>query len=164
MRKATEILAPHERLRGKKTRHRRSVVVCQFLLSSLVAGEACGDAGNRDARLRWSRPGIAGEPILPTPPMMRPHRSWWASRRGNALWSVRQRKELHVLPAPMGHPAAAKRSAGHIHESRIGPSRTGLYSTGTGAGRGKRRRTALTRRARSPLAPEARHCSRNAQR
>ncbi len=35
---------------------------------------------------------------------------------------------------------------------RIGPSRTGLRSTGTGAGGGKRRRTALTRRARSPLA------------
>jgi hypothetical protein len=51
-----------------------------------------------------------------------------------------------------GHPAAAKRSTGHIHESRIGPSRTGLRSTGTGAGGGKRRRTALTRRARSPLA------------
>src|SRR5947209_16773231 len=35
---------------------------------------------------------------------------------------------------------------------RIGPSRTGLRSTGIGAGGGKRRRTALTRRARSPLA------------
>ena len=34
---------------------------------------------------------------------------------------------------------------------RIGPSRTGLCSTGTGAGGGKSRRTALTRRARSPL-------------
>jgi len=46
---------------------------------------------------------------------------------------------------------------------RIGPSRTGLRSTGTGAGGGKRRRTALTRRARSPLAPDARHCSRKEQ-
>src|SRR5207248_154944 len=35
---------------------------------------------------------------------------------------------------------------------RIGPSRTGLRETCTGAGGGKRRRTALTRRARSPLA------------
>jgi hypothetical protein len=35
---------------------------------------------------------------------------------------------------------------------RIGPSRTDLRSIGTGAGGGKRRRTALTRRARSPLA------------
>src|SRR2546425_7320880 len=50
-----------------------------------------------------------------------------------------------------GHPPAAKRSPGYIHESRIGPSRTGLCSTGTGAGGGKSRRTALTRRARSPL-------------
>jgi len=41
-----------------------------------------------------------------------------------------------------GHPGAAKCSPSHIHESRIGPSRTGLRSTGTGAGGGKRRRTA----------------------
>jgi hypothetical protein len=45
---------------------------------------------------------------------------------------------------------------------RIGPSRTGFRETS--AGGGKRRRTALTRRARSPLAPNAKHCSRREQR
>jgi len=127
----------------------------------LVAGEECGNPSNRDARLRWSRPGIVCEPVLPTPAMMRPHRTGWASRRGKARRHVSKRKDLDVLPAPVGHPAAAKRSPGHIHESRIGPSRTGLRSTGAGAGGGKRRRTALTRRARSPLAPDARHWSRS---
>jgi hypothetical protein len=54
----------------------------------------------------------------------------------------------------LGHPGAAKCSPSHVHESRMGPSRTNLRSTGPGAGGGKRRRTALTRRARSRNA----HC------
>jgi hypothetical protein len=68
----------------------------------LVAGEACGNPSNRDARLRWSRPGIACEPVLPTPAMMRPHRTGWASRRGKARRHVSKRKDLDVLPAKVG--------------------------------------------------------------
>jgi len=50
----------------------------------------------------------------------------------------------------VGGPGAAKGSACHIDESRIDPRTMSLRATTAGAG--KRRRTALTRRARSPLA------------
>jgi hypothetical protein len=80
----------------------------------LVAGEVCGNASKGNTRLRWSRPGIAGEPIVPVPAVMRPHRSRWASRRGKARRLVRKRKDLDVLPAPMSGPGATKRSPSHI--------------------------------------------------
>ncbi len=128
----------------------------------LVHSQKSGNTSKSDAPLRWSPPGVACEPILPTPAMMRTHRTGWTRRRLSLQLGWSQWKHLHILPTPVSGPGATKCSTCYIHESRIGPSMTGLRSTE--AGGGKRRRTALTRRARSPLAPEARHCSRRQQR
>src|SRR5947209_9898051 len=46
---------------------------------------------------------------------MRAHRTWWARERGKARRHVGKWKDLDVLPAPMGHPGAAKCSPSHIH-------------------------------------------------
>lgn len=78
-------------------------------------GKNSGNAGHRDTLLRWSPPGIACEPIKPTPAVMRTHRTRRARGRGNALQPVRKGKHLDILPAPVGDPGATKRSPGHIH-------------------------------------------------
>ena len=89
--------------------------VCVCASSScLVVGEACSNASKRNARLRWSRPGIAGEPIVPAPAVMRAQRTWWAKERGKARRLVGKRKDLDILPAPVGHPPATKRSPSYI--------------------------------------------------
>ena len=80
----------------------------------LVAGEAGRNASNCNTLLRWSRPGITGEPIVPAPAVMRAHRPRWAQGRREAWRRVRQRKDLDVLPAPMSAPGTAKRSPCHI--------------------------------------------------
>jgi hypothetical protein len=68
----------------------------------LGAGEECGNESLSDALVGWSRPGIACEPILPTPAMMRPHSTGWSRRRGKARRHVGKRKDLDVLPAKVG--------------------------------------------------------------
>src|SRR5215471_18525283 len=80
----------------------------------LVAGQAGRNASNHNALSGWSGPGIAGKPIVPAPAVMRAHRTGWTSRRGKAQRRVCQRKDLDVLPAPVGHPAATKCSPGYI--------------------------------------------------
>jgi hypothetical protein len=121
---------------------------------SLAPRQKSGNACDSDTQLRGSPPGVARESVLPTEALMRAHGTRRARRRGNPLRNWRKRKHLDVLPTPVSDPPAAKRSTSYIHESRIDPRRTGFSSTK--AGGGKRRRTALTRRARLPLAPDAR--------
>ena len=43
--------------------------VCQYLLT-LAYGEKSGNTSDGDTQLRCSPPGIAGEPVLPTPALM----------------------------------------------------------------------------------------------
>jgi hypothetical protein len=136
------------------------LLVCRFLLL-LVYGEKSRNTSKSDAPLWRPRPSIAYEPIVPTPTMMRTHGTRRTGWRRNILGGFSQCQHLDVLSTPMGSPDATKRLTCSIHESRIGPSMTGFRSTE--AGGGKRRRTALTRRARSPLAADAKHCSRRAQ-
>ena len=128
----------------------------------LVASEKSGNTSDGDTQLRWSPPGIAGEPVVPTPAMMRTHGTGWTRRRLGSAACLSKWKDLNVLPTPVGHPGATKRSPCHIHP----PHRSEKDRLALNRHRcrwGKRRRTALTRRARSPLAPDARHCSRRAQ-
>src|SRR4051794_37149469 len=73
-----------------------------------------GNASQRNTLLGWPRPGIVGEPIVPTPAVMRPHGTGWAKGRRKARRRVRKRKDLDVLPAPMSGPSAPERSASHI--------------------------------------------------
>jgi hypothetical protein len=101
---------------------------------SLLHSQTSGNAGDTDTQVRWSEPSIAGEPVLPTPTAMRTHSTRWARRRQNLLLGLNQGKDLNILLAPLGRPGAAKCSTCHIHESRIGPSMTGLRSN-----RGRRR-------------------------
>jgi hypothetical protein len=89
--------------------------LCVSLPPVLVGGEKSGNASDGDTELRWSPPGIAGEPIMPTPAVMGAHGTRWARRRGNALRHSRKRKHLDRLPTPVGYPTAAKRSTCHIH-------------------------------------------------
>ena len=136
--------------RGEMTRHRKSFLVCQFLLI-LVAGEECGNASNS----RCARG------VVPTRHCMRadlansngdataPHVVGEWEGKGSA--ACRQAEGLDVLPAPVSHRRAAKCSPSQIHPSDRS-ERTGFRSTEVRV-EGKRRRTALTRRARSPLAP-----------
>src|SRR5215467_5082216 len=83
------------------THHRKSFFGNQFLLF-LGVSEACRNESLRNTRLRWSRPGIAGEPNVPAPAAMRAHRTWWTKGRGKARRLVRKRKELDILPAKVG--------------------------------------------------------------
>ncbi len=92
----------------------KNLSVGPFLLLQ-ADGEKSGDTGHRDAQLRWPPPGIPCEPIKPAPAVMRTHRTRRARGRGNALRQVRERKHLDILPTPVGHPGAAKRSPRHIH-------------------------------------------------
>lgn len=78
--------------------------------------EKGGDACHGNTPLRWPPPRIPGEPIRPTPTVMRTHctrGTWW----GNLHWALDKRDHLGVLTAPMRGPSAAKRSACHIHPS-----------------------------------------------
>jgi hypothetical protein len=45
------------------------LAVCQYLLT-LAYGEKSGNTSEGDTQLRWSPPGIAGEPVLPPPALM----------------------------------------------------------------------------------------------
>src|SRR5215471_15304377 len=65
--------------------------------------------------MRWPEAGIAGEPVLPIPAVMRTHGTGWTRRGLGLLRRLNQGKDLHILLAPVGHPAAAKCSPGHIH-------------------------------------------------
>ena len=67
--------------------------------------------------MRWSPPRIAGEPILPTPAMMRTHGTGWTRRRFCLRQSLRQWKHLNILPSPVGDPVPTKRAPCHIHPS-----------------------------------------------
>jgi hypothetical protein len=84
-------------------------------LLTLAYGEKSGNTSDGDTQLRWSPPRIAGEPVLPTPAMMRTHGTGWTSRRPSLLLGPSQRKHLNVLPTPMGRPGATKRSTCYIH-------------------------------------------------
>ena len=124
----------------------------------LVPSQKIRSTSDGHTQLRWSEPGVAGEPVLPTPAMMRTHGTGWTRRRLVLRLGSSQRKYLHILPTPVGYPGASKRSPCYIDESRIDPRTMGFRATTEGGG--KRRRTAPTRRARSPLAPDAKYCSR----
>jgi hypothetical protein len=88
--------------------------VCQYLLT-LASGEKSGNTSDGDTQLRWSPPGIACEPVLPTPAVMRTDGARWARRRQNLLLGLNHGKYLNVLPTPMGHPGAPQGPACHIH-------------------------------------------------
>src|ERR1700686_4999763 len=90
------------------------LAVCQSLLT-LAESEKIGNTSDGDTLLGWSPPGIACESILPTPAVMRTDGTRWARGRGNALHPVRKREDPDVLPAPVGHPGAAKDSPCHIY-------------------------------------------------
>ena len=90
------------------------LTVCQSLLT-LAESEKIGNTSDGDTLLGWSPPGIVCESILPTPAVMRTDGTRWARGRGNALHTVRKREDLDVLPAPVGHPGAAKDSTCHIY-------------------------------------------------
>ena len=88
--------------------------VCQSLLRR-AESEKIGNTSDDDTLLRRSPPGIAGESVLPTPAVMRTDGTRWARRRRNLWLGLDQGKDLNVLPAPVDHPGAAKRSTCHIH-------------------------------------------------
>jgi hypothetical protein len=91
-----------------KNRLRESVP--PWLIYCEKSGNACDD----DTQLWWSEPGIAVEPVLPTPAVMRTDGTRWARRRRHLCLSLDQGKDLDILPTPVGHPGAAKRSTCHI--------------------------------------------------
>jgi hypothetical protein len=81
----------------------------------LLQRQTSGNAGDTDTQLRWSEPGIACEPILPTPAVMRTNGTRWARRRQNLWLGLTQGKDLNELPTPVSYPGATKRSTCHIH-------------------------------------------------
>src|SRR5207248_9757863 len=89
--------------------------LCLPLPPLLVGGEKRGNASQSDAPLRRSPPGIACEPILPTPAMMRTHSTGWTGRRLGLRLGRSRGQHLHILPTPVGGPGTAKRSTGHIY-------------------------------------------------
>ena len=113
--KETNNLCPHD-LSERSNSFLKPLCACQFLLT-LVYGKKSGNASNGNAQKRWSPPGIACEPILPTPSMMRADRTRWTRWSKNMLRNFRQRKHLDVLPAPVRYPCATKCSTSHIHSS-----------------------------------------------
>jgi hypothetical protein len=90
------------------------LAVCQSLLT-LAESQKIGNTSDGDTLLGWSRPGIACEPVLPTPAVMRTHGTRWARRRQNLWLGLNQGKDLNVLPTPVGYPGATQGSARHIH-------------------------------------------------
>ena len=78
-------------------------------------GQKSGNASDSDAQLWWSAPGVACEPVVPAPAMMRTDGPRWARGRRKALGDLSQRNHLDMLPAPVGSPGAAKSAAWHIH-------------------------------------------------
>jgi len=54
--------------------------VCQYLLT-LAYSEKSGNTSDGDTQLRWSKPGIACEPIVPTPTVMGTDGTRWARRQ-----------------------------------------------------------------------------------
>ncbi len=68
----------------------------------LLQRQTSGNAGDTDTQVRWSEPGIACEPILPTPAVMRTHGTRWASRRQDLLLGLTQGKDLNELPTKVG--------------------------------------------------------------
>jgi hypothetical protein len=89
------------------------LAVCQSLLT-LAESEKIGNTSDGDTLVSRSPPGIACESVLPTPAVMRTHRTRWAGRRGKARRPAGKREDLDVLPAPVSHPGAAKCSPSHI--------------------------------------------------
>src|SRR5712691_8935470 len=81
---------------------------------SLIQSQKSGNASDSDTELRWSEPGVACEPILPTPTMMRTDGTGWTRRRLGLRLGSSQGKHLHILPTPVGYPGASKRSPCHI--------------------------------------------------
>ena len=71
--------------------------VCQYLLPHTY-GEKSGNTSDGDTQLRWSPPGIACEPIMPTPALMGTDGTRWARRRQTLLLGLNQGKDLNVLP------------------------------------------------------------------
>lgn len=112
--KWTGASCPLDRLRGRWKGSEKASDV-DLVPPSLVHREKIGNASNAHTMLCWSPPCVACKPIMPTPTVMRPHRTWWASRRGKARRHAGKRKDLDVLLAPVGHPGAAKCSPSHIH-------------------------------------------------
>src|SRR6266571_199335 len=82
---------------------------------SLLHSEKSGNASDRDTELRWSPPGVACEPILPTPAMMRTDGTGWTRRRLGLLLGLSQGNHLHIVPTPVGGPGTAKRATGYIY-------------------------------------------------
>jgi poly(3-hydroxybutyrate) depolymerase len=87
---------------------------CLLFPPLLIGRLRSGNTSDGDAQLWRSPPGVACKPISPTPAVMRTHGTRWARGRGNTLPLVDKRKDLDVLPAPVGYPGAAKRSTCHI--------------------------------------------------
>jgi len=81
----------------------------------LVHSQKSGNTSKSDAPLRWSPPGVACEPILPTPAMMRTHRTGWTRRRLSLRLGWSQWKQFHILLTPVSGPGATKCSTCYIH-------------------------------------------------
>ena len=92
--------------------------------------QTSGNAGDTDTQLRGSEHGIAVEPILPTPAVMRSDGTRWTRRRQKLWLCLNQGKDLNILPARVGSSrcdeALDQAHSPNIHESRIGPSRIGF--------------------------------------
>src|SRR5258707_1398116 len=89
------------------------LAVCQSLLT-LAESEKIGNTSDGDTLVGWSPPGIACEPVLPTPAVMRTHGTRWSRSRRNPWLGPKQRKRLKVLPTPSGHPGCTQRQCAHI--------------------------------------------------
>ena len=123
--------------------------VCQYLLT-LAYSEKIGNTSDGDTQLRRSPPGIVCEPILPTPVVMRTDGTRWARRRQN-LSASSEPREVPQRIADASGPSRFDAEIGLPHPpTALNRARPAFARTV--AGGGKRRRTALTRRARSPLA------------
>jgi len=92
----------------------KNLSVGPFLLM-LAGGEKSGNTCDSDTELRWSPPGVVSEPSVPTPAVMRTHGTGWTRRRLGLLLGLSQWKHLNILPTPVGGPATAKCSTGHIY-------------------------------------------------
>src|SRR5205809_521430 len=130
---------------GEMIQCRKSFFVCQ-LLRGRLDGKKSGNEGLGDMELRWSPPGVAREPIMPTKALMP------AGRHGvdeEEAWPPAEPEPMEAPQHIVGESRAVqvrRRDRPATSTDRIDPRTMGFRSNR--GRRGKRRRTRLPRRAR----------------
>ncbi len=95
--KWTNDLRPPDPFRGME--HLIEKPLCLLMPLSLATSQKSGNASHGDAQLWWSPPGIAREPVVPTPATMRTDGPRRGRGRRKALGGLSQSNHLDVLSA-----------------------------------------------------------------